>query len=373
MHFLFKISYISLIPHMEAITSDRVFEVIGVYFANCYWNNLYKSAKDLYLEGNIDSIEEAYRTAIERYHKAFCTVAVGPNGNKYYDELIKDLHNNYKFYLQTGGTLMDFIDTCTSFFLPRDYYKKMARLDPKKVTIFRQIITKTVTKFTTFLLQEEVARAVKKDVRSNQDAQKQSIEAWKKKFIEIMVGERNEFCSLIMASTSGVNIKNKEDIPSIPKEVCDKMQNKIKTLIAEKAAITSDYNKLVGLIGELKRIIKDKDTLIESLKAAQTQQPTQYRRQRPPRQPMPVIVTNPTAMTAPAPTPAPTTPPAPAPVPTPTPTTSAPPSAPAETNQALEQLSQEEFPDEESVEPAPQQAVEEAGDLPSDGELQADD
>lgn len=345
---------------MENITSEKVFEVIAVYFANCYWNPLYKAAKDAYLEGQIESLEESYRTTIERYHKAFCGSSPGPRANKHYLDIIKDLHQNYRNYLQTGQTLMDFIDTCTRFFLPKEYYKTMARQDPKKDVIFKQILTKTLTKFTAFVLQEEVARAVKKEVRNNQEMQKQFLATWKKKIVEILTGERNEFCSLIMAKNSGVDLRNKEDIPTIPKEVCDKMQGKIRELIDEKAALAADYNKLVEYVKVLKKLVSDRDSMIETLKKQLEQNQGWNRRPRPPRPVQPPVV----------PTPAPQ--PVPQPVPTPAP---APVSAPAVEvkNHALEQLENTEFQGEEPVEGEPPVAVEEAGDLPSDGELQADD
>ena len=247
---------------MSDITAEQIFEVVGVYFANTYWNHLHKSAIDEWSEEKFATKEEAFKTTAERYSRAFCA----PNDkteriNKHYLAILKDLHNNYKTYLETSDTLLGFIDTLSRFLLPKEYYKTLARQDPRKDNIIRKILTKTVARFTIFVTQQEAKKAVDDKERKNT----RNVEHWKKKIIDLLVQERNEFCSLLLAKNSGVDIKNRDEIPSIPKEVCDKLQSRIKDLITEKSEITQERNKLVKYIGVLKKMVRDKDILISEL------------------------------------------------------------------------------------------------------------
>lgn len=254
---------------MSHVTSENIFEIIGVYFANTYWNTLYQLALDAWREEQFDKIEDAFKTMIERYSRAFCA----PNDqneriNKHYLRIVKDLYMNYREFLQTGDTLLDFIDNVTKFFIPEDYYRTLSRRDPKKDVIFRKILTKSLMKFTIYISQEEAKKVTDAKLRT----EKKYVVDWKKKFIDILTQERNEFCTLIMAQKSGIDIKNKDEIPQIPKEVCDKLQVKIKDLIVEKSDLIHQINKYVKYINVLKKIIREKDAEIEELGGSITEE-----------------------------------------------------------------------------------------------------
>ena len=51
--------------------SEQVFEVVGVYFTNCYWTHLFKHAETSYKKKQFKSVVEAYKTSIEIYNDAF--------------------------------------------------------------------------------------------------------------------------------------------------------------------------------------------------------------------------------------------------------------------------------------------------------------
>src|SRR6202012_1044985 len=125
---------------MDTKTSDQVFEIISVYFVNCFWNELHKSASDIWMNDKFDTLADAYKAVVETYQKAFCMPG---NDNKHYNQIIKNLYDSYKVYLNSNETQMGFIDTVSKYFLPRDYYQGLARQDPKKNTVFRQILTKS--------------------------------------------------------------------------------------------------------------------------------------------------------------------------------------------------------------------------------------
>jgi len=247
---------------MSNITSENIFELIGVYFANCYWNTLYTLSIDVWREEQFDKKDEAYKTIIERYSRAFCA----PNDkneklNKHYVRIIKDIYLQYREFLGTGETLVGFIDVVSGFLLPKDYYKSLSSSDPKKDIILRKILTKTLMKFTIYISQQEVENVIDEKLRQD----KKCITEWKKKFIDILTHERNEFCTLLLAQGSGIDIKNKDEIPQIPKEVCDKLQMQIKKLIIEKSELIHKINKYVKYINVLKKIVREKDSIIEKM------------------------------------------------------------------------------------------------------------
>jgi|GEM_PF-6935311 len=241
---------------MSNINYKNVFEVIGVYFANTYWNVLYKEAYKAYKEKQSASLEEAYRETIEKYSRGFCSPAdKNERVPKYYVMIIKDLHNNFREYLGSGETLMGFIDIISSFLLPNEYYKSLSQHDTRKDIIVRKIMIKTVMTFTIYIAQEEVRKVTDEKIRPD----KKHVSEWKKKFIDILNQERNAFSTLLLAQGSGIDIKNKEEIPHIPKEVYDKLQQTIKKLLLEKHELTVTVNKYAKYIGVLKKIINEKD------------------------------------------------------------------------------------------------------------------
>ena len=242
--------------------SKDIFEIFGVYMANCFWNTLYDTALTQYQEGQFNNLHGAYKTIIERYARAFCAADDKASSiNKYYLKIIKDIHINYKAFTQSGETLIDFIDSVSRCFLPIEYYKTLSKNDPKKDDIFRKIITKSLMKFTLFISQEEINKIIDPKTRDK----KFYVIALKKKFISILTHERNEFSSLLMAQNNGIDIRYRDEIQQLPKEVFDKLQIKIKECYEDKAMLIEKINGYVKYINILKKIIKDKDKIIDEL------------------------------------------------------------------------------------------------------------
>ena len=243
------------------VTSDQVFEIIGVYFSNCYWNTIYNTALDDLRNGVFSKKEDAYRAVIEKYSKAFCAVAAkNEKMNKHYLAIVKDIYKQYKQYLSNGDTYMGFVDNVSKLLLPKGYYKTLSTRDERKDEVLRTILTKALMRFTIHITQNEIKNIVGDD-RQN----KQKVTEIKNKFIDILTFERNEFSNLLMAKSTGVDIKDRDEIPQIPKEVSDKLQSKIKKLIDEKNEIIRERNNYAKYVNTLKKIIEEKDKTISAL------------------------------------------------------------------------------------------------------------
>lgn len=243
---------------MDEITSDKIFEIIGVYFANCYWNNLYTLAQENWKEGKYKTIQDAYSAVIDKYSKAF-RADNDSSDKKHYDRIIKDLYINYREYLHSRDTLIEFIDRVSKFLLPYDYYKTLTPRDPKKDTIFRNILTKSVARFTIFLSRQEVEKVTTEGNRLDRTLM---IE-WKKKFVDIIIRERDEFCTLLMAQTAGISLNQDDNL--ISKEICDRLREKIRDLMEEKAKLVKTVNDYAKYINVLKSVVQEKDKLLAEM------------------------------------------------------------------------------------------------------------
>jgi hypothetical protein len=255
------------------IKQNEVFEVFGVYFANCYWNSLYDAALNIWHQDQLETLDEAYRVAVKRYNMAFCK-KTNPDEkiNQNYVKIIKDVYRNYKEYLGASDTYFGFIDTVVKFLIPSDFYKNMTNHDDRKDGIFRDILSKTLTRFTLFVSQEGLKDVV--DAKTRKNAQ-EHVQAWKKKFIELLNQERNNFCSLLLAKNSGVDIRDPDEIPSIPKQVLDKLSDRLKSLIIKKSEMERERNQYAklaktykGLLSNQEKMLADKDAKIAELEAA---------------------------------------------------------------------------------------------------------
>jgi hypothetical protein len=244
---------------MSETTAATVFELFGVYFANCFWNHLYESALGIWQQEQYENIDEAYRTTIKRYNLGFCQ-RNSPNEkiNQNYIRIIKDVYHNYKDYLNSADTYFGFIDTVVKFLIPNDYYSSMSSHDPRKDSIFRDIMCKSLTKFTLYVMQDGVKDVVDPNIRRKQAAEK--LKTWKDKYVNLLTAERNSFCSLLLAKTSGVNIQDPSEIPTIPKEVLDKLSSKLQTVIEEKAKLARERNQYARLCKVYKEHIQSLQT-----------------------------------------------------------------------------------------------------------------
>lgn len=369
------------------ITGEKVFEILGVYFTNCYWTHLWKAADEAYQDEAYPSITEAYRDTIEKYQRAFCGKdEPGGKANRHYLEIIKDINRNFCEFLGTTKTIVGMLDLICQFLLPREYYKSLGRQDSRKDAVVREVLSKTVTRFTIYILQNEVDNVVKlraadrnikqgkneKDKKQLQEQVQKIMQTWKVRFIDIINNSRTEFCNILIAKSNGIDITKPEEIPSVPREAFDRLQAHMSELLKEKALITQEHNKMVRYVALLKKAVKDKELLVESMQNTinEMQQKNRFRRPYQPRPPgVPGVPSVPgISSTAPPGIPPSTSiatgtaPPAPAP-----------PVAEITNNAALQQLEAAKFPGEEVVDIIPPVAVEEAGDLNSENQLVADE
>jgi hypothetical protein len=252
---------------------QQIFEVFGVYFANCYWNNLYNSALDNWHNEQRETLDDAYQTTISRYNLAFCKKTDPTEKyNKHYVSIVRDIYKNYREYLGVSCTYDQFINTVVQTLIPQSMSREL-HSSARKDNLFREVVSKTLTQFTLFVSQEGIGDVVNSKIRKSPEANVK-VQTWKRKFIELLAQEKNRLCNILLARSSGVDIRNAAEI-SIPKQVCDVMNTKIKELCDDLARLTSERNNYARLAAEYKKIIIQDKKLIAELQTERVKsQPT---------------------------------------------------------------------------------------------------
>ncbi len=217
-----------------------IFDVVSTYFVNVYWFHLYKHANDAFQERQYPNLEDAYKSVIDKYRIAFCVKqnSQGRDNDNYF-KIITDLQNNYNTWMDTKLTHGDFIDLVCRQMIPEDVYKTLGRQDTRKDNLFRKSITQSVTNFSVYIATQGLDGVIKQRGANSKLHQM----ACKEALINILYSERNTLYGRFMATKSGVNPSKQEG--QISREAFDKMVQKIKELINDKAKLQNELNMFI--------------------------------------------------------------------------------------------------------------------------------
>lgn len=249
------------------VEEHKILEIFSTYFANCYWNNLYNEALLQYEDGKFPSQAAAYRYVIKTFNVAFCELPM-MNGAAHqgYTDIMRAIYENYKRYTLATGTYDQFIEMVIDVMLPKEYHTELCD-NRRKHPVMHDILSKTMTRFSTFATTEGITSVL--DINARTTKRVAELTQWKNKFSEFFRAEINTLCGLLLAKNSGVNLGNPSNIPTIPLEICDKLKIRIRELIQDKADITERFNKCVKYIAELKQIIERQTHDLDQLRSAQ--------------------------------------------------------------------------------------------------------
>ena len=181
------VPYTSTTMSEDRKNSDRAFEILGVYFSNCLWNRLYKTAVDSVKNGDFFDITESYKVVVERYNRGFGRQEnIDERINPQYTSVLSDLKSYYEEQINKLRVIeekpitihlsdRDFIDTMVKYMLPNDEYEKMGKYDARKEKYFRLIMTQSVAKFTMFVIRSGVPDVIDKQIRTDMEISKRYI------------------------------------------------------------------------------------------------------------------------------------------------------------------------------------------------------
>ena len=212
-----------------------IFDTIGTYFVDVFYNNHYFMAKDLVESGKSASITQAYQTAVISYM----------NGIKKHEHLcakvVKGLHG---FYIKSNHGVLsslfaDFEDRVLSQFIPPEYY--MYFPGTRKDQTFQQIIIKAVNEFGAMMVESKYLSMVI-DNRG-----KENLPILQDRIIDIFIMQREEYYAKFADQIS----KRNGNSDLVDKAIVDKLK---RALVDEKkrcCKIDNDKNTAINIISQL--------------------------------------------------------------------------------------------------------------------------
>lgn len=229
-------------------------ELFAVFFAGHYWNGLYNAADKLVKEGKFKTVREAYRHSLEMYQRAMCDQPT--ESQDHLRDTIKSLHTYCDKELGNSTTLITFVDLCAMYILPQDAYMSVNKNFGKQLGILRGVISKTLARFTVYVLSKEISIITDAKQRGMEQHVRRAADEFQK-FLQIEISELN---ALVIAKQTGV-----KQTDQVPKAVIDRLRSELQKSMEEKAQLIDKYNKMVQYAQVLKNSIAEKDRYIEEL------------------------------------------------------------------------------------------------------------
>jgi len=126
--------------------TTTMFEVIGSYFVNYYYNKLYIMAHNRNkLKDNSTSLTDEYKAAVKTYSWGI------KHNQEYYSRTIKGIHEHYQHYTKYATiSLVDFIDNVLECFVPVEYFKDLT--EKNKEFFIRKIVVDSVVEMMSHIL-----------------------------------------------------------------------------------------------------------------------------------------------------------------------------------------------------------------------------
>jgi hypothetical protein len=243
-----------------------VFDIIGTYFVKTYWTSLYDIAKDQYESGvkGFSSLEDSYSSAVDIYTRAVSKRENSAEStNKSYVAIVKSLFEETKQYIKNIHTLADFIDYVAKQFIHPEYYAIMSKQAAAKETMFRNILKEALGQFSIFVVTEEIAIVLDPTERSSN--WQENLLLWQKKFISILQNEKSKLVKLFLSEKHGVKIDDRRDEETVPKELADRMTDKIRGLMSIVGERDEMIEKQKKFIDFLKTTISTRDRTMQNL------------------------------------------------------------------------------------------------------------
>lgn len=232
------------------IPDDDVFMIMGTHWANTYWNNIYGTAAKQFQEKRfnppVKDMGEAYYRILEQYTRAIANLDAEKGEGKYYITILTDIYNNYAKLIGVENFIA-FKNILVKPFIPADMYDQIGALDNAKDNLLKKIIIQVITQFTIYVNANGINSVI-----NGRDRSQDHLEIWRAKLIEMFKNERTKLRNKFLAQNNGVEVTRESEINTVPKEVADSLQERLKKEIQEKYNLQIKYNKLVDYCDVLK-------------------------------------------------------------------------------------------------------------------------
>lgn len=223
-----------------------IFDTIGSYFIDQFYNAHYIMAKELVSQGRAQSITDTYRANVINYMR-------GISRNDLYLNVIKKLHQYYQKAADFGSVLFhDFENKVLEQFIPPEYYKHFD--ERQKDTTLKVIITKCVQDLGEFVITPPTLKRIIDDHMN-----KHNIVILQDKVIDNFIIQREnyyaDFADKINESKKTVN-----------KKVLDQLKEEYVNEKRRSCSLEDDRSRAIEIIRQLTQKLTNYEAEIASLK-----------------------------------------------------------------------------------------------------------
>jgi len=216
----------------------ETFEIMSAYYVDIFYNYLYTEAKTLKANGNVVSITEGYKHALNAFLKSL-------DNPKLYKKSITGIHT---YFINIGFSSISFstcIDRITKEFIPEDYFQSLTTT--KKMGILRSVLDHSIKMFIRKIVDDHMSKII--DYHNDKD----NARILQDDLIDCFILERESMFQRFI--TDKTKTTQHETVNRL---VAERMQAEIKKLIGEKY----ELNKQIVIFKKyfLKKKVEEKKT-----------------------------------------------------------------------------------------------------------------
>jgi hypothetical protein len=192
----------------------ETYEIMSAYYVDIFYNHLYSEAKKLKANGNVVSITEGYKHALNAFLKSL-------NNPKLYKKSIVGMHH---YFMNIGFASISFskcIDRITTEFIPTDFFQSLTTT--KKMGVIRLVLNQSIKNFIRKIVDEHIGKII--DFHSEVD----NVRILQDDLINCFMLEREGMYQRFIGDRTKTN---KDE--TVNRLISEKMQVEIKRLVKEK-------------------------------------------------------------------------------------------------------------------------------------------
>lgn len=204
-------------------------EVMAAYFVDLFYNHLYFEGKKFKVNGNVPSITEGYKHALNAFIKSLSNARL-------YKKAVIGIHQYFMNY--TSFTTISFakcVDRLAENFVPLDYYSSLN--NTQKMSILRLVINQAIKNFTKKIVNDHLNKII--DHHKEPD----NVRLLQDELIDCFLLEREGVYQRFVSTQTKTNTNE-----TVNRLVAEKMQKEIKNLILEKIQLKKQNAALKQII-----------------------------------------------------------------------------------------------------------------------------
>lgn len=226
-----------------------IFDNIGSFFVDTFYNGLYLKARDLVKTGRAGSITDAYRANVINYMKG---IEQRPD---LYISVVKKLHEYYQKSSGFGAVVFsEFEDKVLSQFIPREYYRDFT--EKHKDSTLHEIIVRTVSDLGEIILQKDLLKRVIDDHMNSANVQ-----ILQDKMMDVLITQREDYYGRFVQEINKTNGNDK-----VSKKVLDKLKAAFVEETKTRVDVETERDRAVSIISQLMKKIAQLESEVAKLK-----------------------------------------------------------------------------------------------------------